>query len=393
MNIVHPEDRPRVAQMLPELIEKGTMTIQYRVVHPDGEVRWLEDNTVIARDADGRPVRFDGVASDITERKWHEAQVLYLATYDALTDLPNRNLLSDRLTQDMADAQRGGRTVSVLVLGVDRFKLINDSYGHNFGDALLRELATRLRSSVGPGDTVARLRGDEFAVLFSSLDNPEKTIPAIRRLLDIFSHPFIICHVELYATASVGIAVFPTDGREPEILLKNAGAAMYWAKSLGRNDFQFFAPKMSAQATERLELENALKQALERLEFEVHYQPQVLVKTGQVVAVEALVRWRHPTQGLLPPGQFIGVAEETGLIDWGMGDGSGVRTKQGLAGCGASAPPHGGKLVGQAVLGRPDCANCQTGIEGNESSAERPRIGNYRKRVPARHRGNCPHAL
>jgi diguanylate cyclase (GGDEF)-like protein len=269
---------------------------------------------VIARDADGRLVRFDGVANDITERKAHEAQILYLATYDALTDLPNRNLLSERLTQDMADAQHGGRTVSVLVLGLDRFKLINDSYGHNFGDALLRELVTRLRSSVGPGDTVARLRGDEFAVLFSPLKNPEQTIPAVHRLLGIFSHPFVIDHVEQYATASAGIAVYPTDGSDPEILLKNAGAAMNWAKSLGRNNFQFFSPDMNAHATERLELEKALKQALERSEFEVHYQPQVLIKTRQVVAVEALVRWRHPTKGLLPPGQFIGVAEETGLI-------------------------------------------------------------------------------
>ena len=314
MDIVHPEDRPRVAQMLPELIEKGTMTVQYRIVRPNGEVRWLEDNVGVARDADGRIEQFDGVASDITVRKAHEAHILYLATYDALTDLPNRNLLSDRLTQDMAQAQRGGRTVNVLVLGLDRFKLINDSYGHGLGDALLRELATRLRSSVGPGDTVARLRGDEFAVLFSHLNNPEETIPAVRRLLDIFSHRFVIRHVELYVTASAGIAVFPRDGRDPEVLLKNADTAMCWAKSLGRNGFQFFASEMSAQATARLDLETALNQALERTEFEVLYQPQVLVKTGQVVAVEALVRWRHPTKGLLPPGQFIGVAEETGLI-------------------------------------------------------------------------------
>lgn len=314
LNIVHPKDRPRVAQMLPELIEKGTMTIQYRVVRPDGEVRWLEDKTAIARDAEGRLVRFDGVASDITEREAREAHLLHLATYDALTDLPNCNLLSDRMTQDMAHAQRDGRTVSVLVLGLDRFKLINDSYGHGFGDELLRALATRLRSSFRVGDTVARLRGDEFAVLLSPLNNPKQTIPAVRRLLDIFSHPFAIQHVELYATANIGIAVFPTDGRDPEILLKNAGAAMCWAKSLGQNGFQFFAPEMSAHATERLELENALKHALERTEFEVHYQPQTRVKTNQVVAVEALVRWRHPTRGLMPQSQFIGVAEETGLI-------------------------------------------------------------------------------
>src|SRR3984893_15198757 len=192
--------------------------------------------------------------------------------------------------QDMA---RGGRTLSVLVLGLDRFKLINDSYGNGFGDALLLELATRLRSSVGSGDTVARLRGDEFAVLLSPLNNPEDTIPAVRRLLDIFSHPFVIHHVEQYATVSAGIAVFPADGRDPEFHPKNAGAAMNRAKSLGRNGFQFFTPEMSAQATERLELENALKRALERAEFEVRYQPQTHVKTSQVVAAEALVCGIH----------------------------------------------------------------------------------------------------
>jgi predicted signal transduction protein with EAL and GGDEF domain len=179
---------------------------------------------------------------------------------------------------------------------------------------LLRELAMRLRNSVRAGDTVARLRGDEFAGLISPLNNLEETIPAVRHLLDIFSHPFVIDHIEQYATARAGIALFPTDGSDPEILLKNAGAAMNRAKLLGRNGLQFFAPEMNAQATERLELEKALKQLLERSEFEVRYQPQVLVKTGQVVAVEALIRWRHPTKGLLPPGQFIGVAEETGLI-------------------------------------------------------------------------------
>lgn len=173
-------------QMLSPLIEKGAMTIRYRVIRPDGEVRWLEDKTAVARDAEGRPVRFDGVASDITEREAREAHLLHLATYDPLTDLPNCNVLSDRITQDMAHAQRDGRTVSVLVLGLDRFKLINDSYGHGFGDELLRALATRLRSSFRAGDTVARLRGDEFAVLLSPLKNPKETIPAVRRLLDIF---------------------------------------------------------------------------------------------------------------------------------------------------------------------------------------------------------------
>lgn len=314
LNIVHPEDRERVAQMLLDLVEKGPTTIQYRIVRPNGEVRWLEDKVAVARGPDGRPVRFDGVAHDITERKTHEAQLQYLATHDALTDLPNRNLLSDRITQAIAHVKRSGQAFGVVLLDLDRFNLINDSYGHAFGDALLLALASRLRSAVREGDTVARLGGDEFIVLLTPLDSPGKAIPAVRRLLNIFSTPFSVQNTELYSASSIGIAIYPTDGTDPETLLKNADAAMYRAKELGRNGFQFFTPEMSADAIKRLEFENAMRRALERGEFTIHYQPQVDVKTRQVTGVEALLRWQHPTLGILLPDSFIKIAEETGLI-------------------------------------------------------------------------------
>ncbi|MGH8614352.1 MAG: putative bifunctional diguanylate cyclase/phosphodiesterase, partial [Gammaproteobacteria bacterium] len=313
-NIVDPQDRGQLIGMLSQLVEKGSMAIEYRIVRPDGEIRWLEDRVVVASGPEGRPVRFDGVASDITERKRHEAQLSYLATHDALTQLPNRNLLNDRITQAVAHAQRGGHTFGVLMLDLDRFKRINDSYGHLFGDSLLQALASQLRSAVRQGDTVARLGGDEFVVLLGPVGSPEDIIPAVRRLLDLFSHPFTVQGTELHATASIGVAVFPGDGTEPETLLKNADTAMYRAKEQGRNGFQFFAPEMSVHACERLELENALRRALEREELELHFQPQVDVKTGALVAVEALLRWRHPTLGLVPPDKFIDIAEESGLI-------------------------------------------------------------------------------
>ena len=314
LNIVHPEDRPRVAGVLPELIERGSLTLQYRIVRPDGEVRWLEDRVAVARNAKAHPLRFDGVAHDITEHKAHEAQLQYLATHDALTNLPNRNLLNDRLAQAIAQAQRGRHVFGLLLLDLDRFKLINDGYGHTFGDELLLALGSRLRSAVRDGDTVARLGGDEFVILLSPLDDPGQVIPTVRRLVDVFSLPFTVHGTDIYATTSIGVAVYPADGRDPENLLKNADAAMYRAKELGRNNFQFFAADMSARATERLELENALRRALQRDEFTVHYQQQMDMKTGKLISVEALVRWQHPTLGFLFPDQFIPVAEETNLI-------------------------------------------------------------------------------
>jgi len=314
LNIVHQEDRQWVAEVLPELIEKGSMTLQYRIVRPDGEIRWLEDRMAVARNAKGEPERFDGVATDITERMEHETQLKYLANHDALTDLPNRNLLDDRILQAIAQAHRGRHKFGLLLLDIDRFKNINDGYGHTFGDELLLTVAAQLHKSVRESDTVARLGGDEFVILLSPLNSHEEIYPVVRRLLNNFSLPFTIQGTELYSTISIGIAVFPADGNDMETLLKNADIAMYRTKEMGRNGFQFFEPDMSVHATERLELENALRRAIEREEFVIYYQPQTNVKSGKITSVEALIRWQHPKEGLLSPDRFLKIAEETGLI-------------------------------------------------------------------------------
>jgi len=314
LNIVHPKDRQRVAELLPELIERGSLTLQYRIVRPDGEIRWLEDRMAVARNSKGEPKRFDGVATDITERKEHETQLNYLANHDALTDLPNRNLLDDRIHQAIAQAQRGKHKFGLLLLDLDRFKNVNDGYGHAFGDELLLTVASHLHKSVRDSDTVARLGGDEFVILLSPLKTHEEIYPVVRRLLNIFTHPITIQGTDLYTSTSIGIAVFPDDGNDTEVLLKHADIAMYRAKEMGRNGFQFFEPDMSAHATNRLELENALRGAIEREEFVLYYQPQTNVKSGKITSVEALIRWQHPKEGLLPPDRFLKIAEETGLI-------------------------------------------------------------------------------
>lgn len=314
LNIVHPDDRSLLEEVLPELIDKGAMTLQYRIVRPDGDIRWLEDRVTIGGSSKLEPERFDGVATDITERKEHESQLNYLANHDALTNLPNRNLLDDRILQAIAQAQRGKHKFGLLLLDLDRFKNINDGYGHIFGDELLLTVAEQLNKSVRESDTVARLGGDEFVILLSPLKTHEEIYPVVRRLLNIFSLPFTIGNTDLYTSTSIGIAVFPDDGSDTDTLLKNADIAMYRAKELGRNGFQFFETDMSAHATERLELENALRGAIEREEFVLYYQPQTDIKTGMVSSVEALIRWQHPKLGLLGPDKFLKIAEDTGLI-------------------------------------------------------------------------------
>lgn len=314
LNIVHPDDRAILKGILPELFEKGSITLQYRIVRPNGEIRWLEDRVNIGGGSKLEPERFDGVATDITERKEHESQLSYLANHDALTNLPNRNLLEDRINQAIAQAQRGKHKFGLLLLDLDRFKNINDGYGHAFGDQLLLTIASKFFKSVRESDTVARLGGDEFVILLSPLNTHEEIYPVVRRLLNIFSLPITIENTELYTSTSIGISLFPDDGNNMEVLLKNADIAMYRAKDMGRNGFQFFETDMSAHATERLELENALRVAIEREEFVIYYQPQTDIKSGKVTSVEALLRWHHPTRGLLAPDKFLKIAEDTGLI-------------------------------------------------------------------------------
>lgn len=256
-----------------------------------------------------------GALIALSRRNAHESHIEYLATHDAVTDLPNRNLLNDRIAQAIHHAGRGEMELAVIFVDLDNFKYVNDGFGHPVGDALLRIIARELSGLVRSGDTVARLGGDEFVLLVDDVENGALAAATIAgKALERFSRPFTVGTREFTITASIGISLYPADGQDAARLLLNADAAMYQAKETGRNNFQFSAPEMKNKAVERGALEAGLRRALQLRQFELHYQPLVLTATGQPVGMEALIRWRHPEEGLIAPAQFIGIAEETGLI-------------------------------------------------------------------------------
>ena len=254
------------------------------------------------------------VVRDVTERTQAEEQIRHLAYHDPLTELPNRLLFRDRLNVALSHAERHRERLAVLFLDLDRFKVINDSLGHNTGDALLQEVSTRVLDVVRESDTVARLGGDEFTVLLPSLRSQEDAIAIARKIMETVRAPFHIDGRELYVTTSIGVSIFPEDGSQADVLLKNADTAMYQAKENGRNNIQSFNAVVNARTLERLALENGLRQGLARSEFELYYQPIIELATGGLHGCEALLRWNHPEAGLIPPGNFIGLAEETGLM-------------------------------------------------------------------------------
>ncbi len=274
--------------------------------------KWLAVSVV--RDANGRPVNYIEIFSDVSERKEREERVRHLAHHDFLTDLPNRVLLNDRITQAISLAERNHTQVAVMFLDLDRFKNVNDSLGHTVGDKLLQEVGLRLRGCMRASDTVSRQGGDEFVILMPDMDDAADIARAAQKVLDSVAHPYAIDGHELVSTPSIGISVYPADGRDVESLLKNADAAMYHAKESGRNNYQFFTQDMNTRALERLSLERSLRRAIERGELRLHYQPQYDVRSGRIVGVEALIRWEHPDLGLIPPGRFIPFAEDTRLI-------------------------------------------------------------------------------
>ncbi|MDU2871934.1 MAG: cyclic di-GMP receptor MorA, partial [Pseudomonas aeruginosa] len=276
------------------------------------------------RDEEGDLVSFVCFFSDISERKASERRIHRLAYYDALTHLPNRTLFQDRLHTALQQAERNGQWVVLMFLDLDRFKPINDSLGHAAGDRMLQEVATRLSACVSQDDTVARMGGDEFTLLLPSQGDREialkRAIQVAELILGRLARPFTLEGREFFVTASIGVALSPQDGAELSLLMKNADTAMYHAKEMGKNNFQFYQAEMNARALERLELESDLRRALELGEFVLHYQPQFTGDGRRLTGAEALLRWQHPRRGLVPPSEFIPVLEEIGLVaqvgDW-----------------------------------------------------------------------------
>jgi diguanylate cyclase (GGDEF)-like protein/PAS domain S-box-containing protein len=260
------------------------------------------------------PPVFVAIVQDITERRQSEQRLHHLAHHDPLTNLPNRVLLQDHLKHAMSEADRLDRLVAVMFLDLDHFKTINDTLGHDVGDALLKVVAERLAVCLRPSDTASRLGGDEFTVILANVAHVDDVTRVAQKILDQFTSPFRIGGRELFVSPSIGITLYPLDDKDDASLLRDADIAMYRAKELGRNQFQFYAPELNVRATRRLELETGLRQALERQEFILHYQPLVDMKTGKIRGMEALLRWQHPEFGLIPPLDFIPLAEETGLI-------------------------------------------------------------------------------
>ncbi|HEX4779866.1 MAG TPA: EAL domain-containing protein [Usitatibacter sp.] len=323
---LHPEDRELFEATMRHAMKKGDdFSVDYRVVWPDGSVHWIANRGQVHRGSDGRARRVVGVAMNITERKIAEQRIAHMAHHDALTGLPNRVLLRDRIQQAIAQAHRGGTQLAVLFLDLDRFKTINDSLGHQLGDRLLQSVASRILVCVREGDTVSRVGGDEFVIVIPGIGSAADSSSVAGKILEVLASAFHLHGNDLHVAASIGISLYPADGSDAETLMRNADTAMYHAKDSGRGNFQFFTQHMNVTAQQRLTLENALRRALEAGEFDVHYQPLFDLRDRSVTGFEALLRWQPPGGGpLILPGEFISVAEDSGLIvpigDWVLGE-------------------------------------------------------------------------
>ena len=307
----HAEDPSQLAL---EHKRKVRLRGNYILVSRDGHETAIEHSAAPIHDREGKVLGAVIVFRDVIVSRERRLQMLHLAEHDALTDLPNRLLLNDRLARSIALARRYGRRLAVLFLDCDRFKHINDTLGHSIGDQVLRSVAQRLRTCVRESDTVSRHGGDEFLILLSEVDHPEDAGLIAEKIVASISEPHLIAGHELSLSASVGIALYPEDGQDTQTLVMRADTAMYHAKNGGRNRFVFYRSDMDAPAVKRSSIESELRNALDAEEFQLFYQPTIDLSTGAIRGAEALIRWRHPQRGLIYPDQFIPAAESSGLI-------------------------------------------------------------------------------
>jgi diguanylate cyclase (GGDEF)-like protein/PAS domain S-box-containing protein len=308
-------DQPELTKIRDAILEQRTGSATLRNYRKDGSMFLNELHIAPVLDPlTGLVKHFVGMQQDVTQIKQYQADLERQANYDALTGLANRNLLHERLQQTLIQSKRYGRIFTVAFIDIDHFKRVNDGFGHDAGDTLIKAIGARLQSCMRDGDTVARRGGDEFVLLICEQLAPDNIFGIIQRVQAEIVKPLVIHDTELTVTCSIGLASYPLDGEDYESLLANADAAMYRAKTLGRNNFQFYAKEMNAHSEERLIYETDLRHAIDRSELLLHYQPQIDLRTGRVIGMESLIRWQHPVRGLVMPMNFIPVAEENGLI-------------------------------------------------------------------------------
>ncbi|HEY2627475.1 MAG TPA: EAL domain-containing protein, partial [Usitatibacter sp.] len=315
-DLVHRDDVEHVRAAFRRITDTRALTepVEMRLQHRDGGWRTFESlGTNCLSNPHIRGIVWN--SRDVTDRKVIQQRIQHLAYHDNLTGLPNRGLLQDRLARSVARAERSGRKVAVLFIDLDNFKNINDTLGHDVGDELLRQVSRRLSECVRLEDTIARQGGDEFIVLLDNLDEGRNASVVAQKILNALRLPLLLGGTEQHVSGSVGIALYPEDGRDAQTLMKNADTAMFHGKGLGKNTYQYFTAQMNIAVKRRMTLESALRRAVLQRDFVLHYQPQIDLDTGEIIACEALVRWKTEDSGIVMPGDFIPLAEETGLIN------------------------------------------------------------------------------
>jgi diguanylate cyclase (GGDEF)-like protein len=300
--------------MWQDLEQKGSWQGEVWNRRKNGEIFPEYLSISVVRNSEGEITNYVAVFADVTEKKNAEERIRHMANHDPLTQLANRTLFNDRLNLALANAERSGECLAIMYLDLDRFKNINDTLGHPTGDEIIKTVAQRLEEVLRDGDTISRLGGDEFTILLPGIGSERDAAIVASKLLKSMALPHTVDGREIFITASIGIAIYPNDGLTRDDLIKNADSALYHAKERGRDSFQFYTQAMNASALERFSLESGLRRALERQEFVLFFQPQADLSSGRLVGAEALIRWQHSELGLVPPGQFIPLLEETGLI-------------------------------------------------------------------------------